>query len=161
MATVPNRFTRRQALQASVTQIGLSALSFAAPEGWNDSDLISPKELADRLAAKNGRKPMVLCVGFNVLYRSKHVPGSLYTGPGNKPEGLDLLKSTVASQTKDREIILYCGCCPWVHCPNMKPSFDLLRQLGYKNVKAVMIETNFATDWIQHGYPVEGNTTGA
>lgn len=158
MVSQSKRVTRRQALQASAATVGWAALSAAAPEGWNDSDLIQPKELAARLAGRQGPKPLLLHVGFNVLYRSKHIPGSLYAGPCNKPEGLELLKSTVASITKDREIILYCGCCPWSQCPNMKPAVALLRQLGYKNVKAVLIETNFAADWVQKGYPVEGTT---
>lgn len=155
------RITRRQALQASVAAAGFSAVCSAAPEGWSDSDLIQPKQLADRLANKNSPRAFILHVGFNVLYKSKHIPGSLYAGPGNKPEGLELLKSTVASIGKDREIILYCGCCPWDQCPNMKPAVALLRQLGYKNVKAVLIEKNFAANWVQMGYPVEGNTAGS
>ena len=138
--------------------MGMSAVSFAAPEGWSDSDLIQPKALADRLASNKGAKPTLLHVGFNVLYRSKHIPGSVYAGPGNKPEGLDVLKKAVAALPKDREIIVYCGCCPWVQCPNMKPAFALLREMGFKNLKALVIENNFAINWVQMGYPVEGNT---
>ncbi len=133
--------------------LGASTAALAAPAGWNDADVIEPKVLADRLR-KGGTKPLVLHVGFNVLYRSRHIPDSIYAGPGNKPEGLQRLKQTVAALPKNREIVLYCGCCPWIHCPNMKPAFALLRQLGFHNVKAVMMETNFSKDWIQQGYPV-------
>jgi hypothetical protein len=27
--------------------------------------------------------------------------------------------------------------------------------MGFTHVKALMIPTNFATDWISHGYPIE------
>lgn len=157
MSYASTAYTRRRALQASLTAVGLPALSPAAPEAWSDADLIQPKELAARLAGK-GAKPTILYVGFHVLYKSKHIPGAIYAGPGNKPEGLEVLKKAAAALPKDREIVIYCGCCPWAQCPNMKPAFPLLRQLGFKNLKALVIETNFAVNWVQMGYPVEGNT---
>lgn len=132
-------------------------MSCAAPAGWKDADLMTPAALAARLK-RNGAKPVLLHVGFHVLYRAKHIPDSIYAGPGNKPEGLEKLRQTVAAMPKTQEIVLYCGCCPWVHCPNMKPAFDLLKSLGYRNVKAVMLETNLSVDWVQKGYPA---TSGA
>jgi rhodanese-related sulfurtransferase len=118
-----------------------------------DLPLIQPKEAAAALAA--GNKPVLLHVGFNVLYRSKHIPGSVYAGPGNKPEGLELLKNSVASIPKDREILLYCGCCPWDHCPNIRPAVELLKSMGFKQVRAVYLPSDFKADWIDKGYPVE------
>src|SRR5690349_16144691 len=86
--------------------------------------LVQPADLAAELAA-SGARPAIFQVGPNVLYRSKHIPASLYAGPGSKSEGLDLLRSAVAKLPKDREIVIYCGCCPWDRCPNVKPAFDL------------------------------------
>jgi hypothetical protein len=37
----------------------------------------------------------------------------------------------------------------------MKPSFAWLHNAGFKNVKAVVIEKDFGTNWIDMGYPVE------
>ena len=62
----------------------------------------------------------------------------------------------VSNVPKDSEIILYCGCCPWDHCPNLKPAFSLLHGMGFANVKVVEIPTNFTTDWLAKGYPFEG-----
>lgn len=132
----------------------MASAGMAAPAGWRDADLLEPKTLAARLGQR-GEKPVVLHVGFNVLYRSHHIPHSIYAGPGDKPEGLERLKRTVAALPKTLEIVIYCGCCPWSHCPNMKPAFALLRQLGFRNAKALIIETNFAKDWMEKGYPVE------
>lgn len=126
----------------------------AADNDWKDSDTIQPKDLAKRLAGASA-KPMILQVGFAMQYNQKHIPGAIYAGPGNKPEGLEKLKKAVAEKPKDAEIVLYCGCCPWDHCPNMKPSFAALRAAGFKNVKAVVIENNFGKDWIEQGYPVQ------
>lgn len=123
------------------------ALALAAAE----MALIQPSELASHLSAK----PAIFHIGFNVLYRSKHIPGSVYAGPANRPDGLALLKEAVAKLPHDREIVLYCGCCPWDHCPNVRPAMALLQQMGFTHVKALYVPTNFKADWIDKGYPVE------
>lgn len=119
--------------------------------------LMQPKELATQLAGK-AAPPAIFHVGFNVLYRSKHIPGSIYAGPGSRPEGLDALKQAVAKLPHDRPIVVYCGCCPWDHCPNIKPAIEMLQQMGFTHVKALYVPTNFAKDWIDQGYPVEEGT---
>lgn len=116
--------------------------------------LIQPGEVAAQLAAK-GTRPVLFHVGPNLLYRGKHIPGSIYAGPGSRAEGLEALKVAAGKLPRDREIILYCGCCPWSNCPNVKPAVDALKQMGFSHVKAMYVETNFAKDWIDKGYPVE------
>ena len=119
-----------------------------------DLPLIQPKELAEVLA-KDGAKPVIIQVGPNVMYRSKHISGAVYAGPGSKQEGLDMLKAAVAKYPKDRNIVLYCGCCPWDRCPNVAPAMALLKDLGYTKVKAMYVKENFKTDWVDPGYPAE------
>jgi thiosulfate/3-mercaptopyruvate sulfurtransferase len=113
--------------------------------------LIQPKELAARLEAK----PVVIQMGPNVLYRSHRIPGAIYAGPASKPEGLALLRTAVEKLPHDREIVLYCGCCPWDRCPNVQPSMALLKEMGFSRVKALYLAENFKTNWIDAGYPVE------
>src|SRR5271155_303693 len=127
---------------------------------WPSAEVIHTEDLAKQIHSK-ADAPAVFQVGFNALYKSKHVPGSVYAGPGNKEEGLAELKKAVADVPKDRQIVLYCGCCPWDHCPNMKPAYSLLRGLGYTKIKVVEIPTNFAKDWVEKGYPVVGATAAA
>jgi thiosulfate/3-mercaptopyruvate sulfurtransferase len=119
--------------------------------GAADIALIQPPELVARLSAK----PAIFQVGPNVLYRSKHIPGAVFAGPGAKPEGIALLKAAVEKLPRNREIVLYCGCCPWDKCPNVQPAIDSLKQLGFTNVKAMYIADNFKANWIDKGYPVE------
>jgi len=69
-----------------------------------DLPVVQPKELVDRLA--KGPQPAVFQVGPNVLYRSKHIPGAVYAGPGSRPEGLELLKSAIEKLPHDREIVI-------------------------------------------------------
>jgi len=119
-----------------------------------EPSLVQPKELAAQLAAHRAAI-VVLQVGPNVLYRSKHIPGAIYAGPANRPEGLELLKTEVSKLARDRELVIYCGCCPWDHCPNIRPAVELLRQLGFTQVRAMYVPSNFKADWIDQGYPVE------
>ena len=115
---------------------------------------MEPKDLAARLQTP-GDHPTLVHVGFPTLYRGKHIPQSIYAGPASRPDGLELLKKSVANLPRDRELVVYCGCCPWEMCPNIKPAMEALRQMGFTKVKAVMIAKNFQTDWTDHGYPVE------
>ena len=118
-----------------------------------DLPVVQPKELVDRLA--KGPQPAVFQVGPSVLFRSKHIPGAVYAGPGSRADGLDLLRSAVEKLPHDREIVIYCGCCPWDKCPNVKPAMELLKSLGFTHVKAMQLPTSFKADWIDQGYPVE------
>jgi thiosulfate/3-mercaptopyruvate sulfurtransferase len=130
------------------------ALAFAA-----DTSTTEPKDLAAELRA-GGAKPMLIHVGFGVLYRSKHIPGSIYAGPASRPDGIKALEAAVAKVPHDRNIVVYCGCCPWDRCPNVKPALETLRKMGFTRVKALMIPTNFGADWVDRGYPVEAGTAG-
>ncbi len=116
--------------------------------------VVQPKELAGRLAAQRG-SIVIFQVGPNLLYRLNHIPGAIYAGPANRPEGLELLKAEAAKLPRDREIVLYCGCCPWNHCPTIRPAMELMRQMGFPHARALYLPDNFKTDWIDQGYPVE------
>jgi len=129
-----------------------AALGFVALAAETGS--LEPKDLAAQLQGKNA-KPMLIHVGFPVLYRGKHIPQSVYAGPASRPDGLEALKAAVAKVPHDREIVVYCGCCPYDMCPNIKPALAALKEMGFTHVKALVIPTNFATDWVDHGYPVE------
>jgi hypothetical protein len=129
----------------------LTALAVALAADFPE---IQPKELAARLEAK-GAHPALFHVGFAVLYRSKHIPDSIYTGAASTPEGLATLKAAAAKLPRDAEIVVYCGCCPWDHCPNIKPAMELLRQMGFTRAKALYVPTNMVKDWFDQGYPFE------
>src|SRR5215469_14375269 len=118
--------------------------------GAADIALIQPGQ-----AAKELHGALVIHVGFPVLYRSAHITGSIFAGPGSKAEGIAELKKAVAGQPHTREIILYCGCCPFDRCPNIRPAFAALREMGFTHVRAMTLPTNLKTDWIDKGYPTD------
>jgi len=96
-----------------------------------------------------------------VLYRSKHITGAVYAGPGNRPEGIEALKKAVAGMAKDSDLVIYCRCCPMDRCPNIRPAWNTLKELGFTRVRVLNIPTNMATDWYQKDYPSEAGSAGA
>jgi rhodanese-related sulfurtransferase len=116
--------------------------------------LVQPAELAASLKNASTPKPLILHVGFHILYVQAHIPGSEYAGPGSEDAGLQMLRNRVAKLPKNTPIVVYCGCCPWSDCPNIAAAYDALRALGFTQVKALYVANNFGTDWMDRGYPV-------
>ena len=123
-----------------------------SPPDVPSSSRMEPAELAGLLKSTEA-KPIVLQVGVRVLYEQSHIPGAEYIGAAGKADGLQALRQRAASLPKDRLIVLYCGCCPWTKCPNIRPAFNLLQSLGFKSVKALNIPSNLGADWVDKGYP--------
>ncbi len=123
-----------------------------AEDPWTAAQVIQPADLAKKLAASKDA-PMVIQVGFSTLFKQSHIRGSKYCGPASKPEGLAQLKKCLEGVSKVRTIVIYCGCCPWKDCPNIRPAFAALAEMGFKNVKVLGIPDNFGEDWQSKGYP--------
>jgi len=115
--------------------------------------LIQPTELVKML--HGGGRPVIFQVGSHIMFSQAHIPGAVYAGPGSQAAGLELLGTRVAQLPKNAFIVIYCGCCPWSHCPNVGPAYQRLRALGFTNVRALYIASNFGDDWVNRGYPVE------
>ncbi len=125
---------------------------------WSTAQVIRPADLAAQLQDAAAPKPMLLHVGFRRLFDQGGIPGSKYAGPGQTDEGVTLLEQTMASEPRDRDVVLYCGCCPWKDCPNMAPAFRKLADMGFTHVRALHVEKNFTADWVEKGYPVDAPT---
>ena len=120
---------------------------------WSPGDLMQPEELARLLSG--AQKPVVLQIGIVHLYKMGHIPGSKYAGPASAAEGLDALKKQAQGLNRDSQVVCYCGCCPWADCPNTRPAYRTLREMGFKKIKMLYIPNNFTQDWSMKGYPVE------
>jgi thiosulfate/3-mercaptopyruvate sulfurtransferase len=118
------------------------------------SELIRPQELATILRSSAAAKPVVFNVGPRLIYVQAHIPGAEFIGPAAKPEGLERLRARAASLPRDSFVVIYCGCCPWEHCPNIRPAYKELKQMGFIRVKVLYIATSFGSDWVEKGYPV-------
>jgi rhodanese-related sulfurtransferase len=70
-------------------------------------------------------------------------------------ESLDTLKSKLAALPKDTKVVIYCGCCPFEHCPNVRPAIAVLKDMKFTNYQLLNLPHNIKTDWIDKGYPVK------
>ena len=130
-----------------------AACAFSATNPWSQSQVIQPAALASQLK-DSSNKPLLLQVGFERLYAQGHIPGSKYCGPARNSNGIARLKTCLQGVSHTRAILLYCGCCPWQECPNIRPAFEAVKKMGFTNVKVLHIADNFGHDWAQPGYPV-------
>ncbi|MEO8662956.1 MAG: rhodanese-like domain-containing protein [Bryobacteraceae bacterium] len=135
-----------------LTSAGFATVALAA-EPWTPNEIIQAPELAKRI--ESGSAPPIICVAFPVLYRQRHIRGAKFAGPTNKPEGVKSLEALAATLAKNAEVVIYCGCCPMKDCPNIRPAYEALKQMGFKTVRVLNIPTNMHSDWMTKGYPAE------
>ena len=130
----------------------------AAADPWTPAQVTQPSQLAALLSHSTGAKPVILQVGIQVLYKSKHIPGSIYAGPASTPEGRQALKDVARKLPRNAEVYIYCGCCPIEKCPNIRPAFWALQAMGFTHLHVMMLPTSFGKDWVAPGYPVAGES---
>jgi thiosulfate/3-mercaptopyruvate sulfurtransferase len=122
---------------------------------WEKSQIVMPEDLARLLVAPQGQKPLVVYVGFEFLFKSGHILGAKYVGTGRDAKGVEALKKWAKGVARDQEIVIYCGCCPFKDCPNIRPAYEALHQMGLRQIKVLYLENGFAKNWLNMGYPSE------
>ncbi len=114
---------------------------------------ITPAALAAILRKPASPQPLLIQVGFKTLFDQAHIPGSEYIGPGADGTGIGQLRKRLTPLKRDAFIVIYCGCCPLDHCPNVRPAESLLTAMGFTNAKMLLMPENFGADWVSKGYP--------
>lgn len=118
------------------------------PPNWTDKQLIEPSELAKILNTKEN-VPVIISVGPGAV-----IPNSINAGMASTPEGRKELKHQLKNMDKDSKVVIYCGCCPFEHCPNVRPAINLLKEMKFTNYFLLDLPHNIKKDWIDQGYPV-------
>lgn len=136
-----------------------SAQSPAKPAHTGNDDVpaasqIQPEELVQTIKNGGAQKPVVLYVGPKAFYTQAHIPGAEFIGPVARPEGMEKLRARAASLPKDGPVVIYCGCCPWDHCPNIRPAFAELKKMGFTRVRVLYLANSFGVNWAEKGFPV-------
>lgn len=116
---------------------------------WKPAQLLSPADLAKVMADPGAKQPVIICIGPGAL-----IKGSIDIGPARDSSNLNKLRQQLNKLPKDAMIVIYCGCCPFEHCPNIRPAFALLNDMKFTNHRLLNLEHNIKTDWINKGYPV-------
>lgn len=118
------------------------------PENWTSQQLIEPSKLAQTL--QEGKNvPVIISVG-----PAATIPNSIDAGMAKEKENLDTFKNKLTALPKDIKIVIYCGCCPFEHCPNVRPAIAALKEMKFTNYQLLDLPHNIKADWIDKGYPV-------
>jgi rhodanese-related sulfurtransferase len=132
-----------------IIALSLGVNSYAQnPVNWTEKQLVEPADLANAITSKKD-VPVIISVGPGAT-----IPNSVDVGMVNTPEGLEKLKVQLKTLHKDKKIVVYCGCCPYEHCPNVRPAIDALKELKFTNYYLLDLPHNIKRDWIDKGYPV-------
>jgi thiosulfate/3-mercaptopyruvate sulfurtransferase len=132
----------------------LPLLSSRPTDPWTAAQTVQPADLLHELSnAKSA--PTVLFVGFRRLYSAGHIKGAQFHGSGGSAEGLKELQAWAASLSRSTNLVIYCGCCPMEHCPNIRPAFTALHDLGFSKVRVLILSTSFEDDWAGKGLPYD------
>ena len=121
---------------------------------WTAAQTVQPAELQKELAAGKAA-PTVLFTGFQRLFSAGHIKGAQYHGSGGTAEGLAQIKAWASPLPRSTNLVIYCGCCPMEHCPNVRPPFSLLREMGFTKVRVLILPTSFEVDWAEKGLPYD------
>lgn len=116
---------------------------------WIPQQLMSTKTLADRIIQNKMKNTIVVNIGPDAVIKN-----SYNAGAGSDSKNIEKLQTYLKNISKDKEVVLYCGCCPFEKCPNIRPAFKAVIAAGYKNAKLLNIPKNIKIDWIDKGYPV-------
>lgn len=143
--------------QTKAIQFGLVALisgffswqsaSGQAPINWTNDQLLQPADLAATLK-DNKEIPLIFSIGPGAI-----IPHSKDMGMIKEEENMKKFKQELKNLPKDTSIIIYCGCCPYEHCPNVRPAMQLLKDMKFTNYKLLDLPHNIKIDWINKGYP--------
>jgi hypothetical protein len=120
----------------------------AGTEPWRPEQLMEPAVLAKKLASTE-KHPIIFNIGPSGIIKE-----AIDIGPGQEKANIEKLKKELFKLGKSTEIVVYCGCCPFKNCPNIRPAFEALNAAGLKNSFLLNLPENLRVDWIAKGYPM-------
>lgn len=116
---------------------------------WTDSQLMNPSDLAKIIKDPKAAKPIIFSIGMQAI-----IKGSVDIGPAMVKANLDNLKQKLEKLPKNTPVVVYCGCCPFSRCPNVRPAMQLLNGMQFTNARLLNLPQNIKVDWIDKGYPI-------
>jgi hypothetical protein len=121
-----------------------------AQNPWTNNQLLAPSALNQILKNPNSPKYYIYSIGFQSIIKN-----SVDIGAGREKENQKKFKQQISKLPKDANIVIYCGCCPFSSCPNVRPIFSILNEMGFKNHKLLNLTQNIKVDWIDKGYAIQ------
>jgi hypothetical protein len=119
---------------------------------WKKSQLMEPAVLAAALKLPPRSQPLIIDVGpAGVIKNARE------TGPVHEQKGMQKFTELLKDVPRSREVVIYCGCCPFAKCPNVRPAFQALLDMGFSSPRLLDLSHNLKADWIDKGYPLENH----
>jgi len=122
---------------------------------WPSAQALKPDDFAREISDQSGPSSTVIFVGFHTLFAGGHIPGAAFHGSTSTQQGFADLKKWADGLPRSANLVIYCGCCPFDKCPNIRPAYTALSNMGFKKLRVLVLPTNFATDWADKGYPIQ------
>ncbi|HXI00109.1 MAG TPA: hypothetical protein VNI52_07550 [Sphingobacteriaceae bacterium] len=130
-------------------QSGALKNSLGKPNTWTNAQLMQPANLALMINKPGAHKPLIFNIGV-----VDDIKGAKNVGAASDQTNLEKFKKALSIWPKNTSVVVYCGCCPFEKCPNIRPAFKLVKDMGFKNARLLNLPTNIKTDWIAKGYPM-------
>lgn len=117
---------------------------------WTKEQLMPTKELSDKIKTNAKDKPIIFNVG-----PMENIKTAVFVGRATSATCVEKMKSTLSMENKTKSVVVYCGCCSYASCPNIKPAYDALIGMGFKNTKVLELPEGIKPDWVAKEYPME------
>lgn len=118
-------------------------------DNWTQKDLIEPSALAAIINNPKTAQPKIFNIGV-----VDNIKGAINLGGVSEKENLLKLNNALSKLPKNTFVVVYCGCCPFERCPNIRPAVNMLKTKGFTNGKLLNLPTNLKQNWIEKGYPM-------
>jgi hypothetical protein len=133
----------------AVAFVTITAFKQIQTEPWTPEQLMQPEKLAAIINDSTAAKPLIINVG-----PVNSIKGAIKIGAAKEKDNLNELEKLLSKEDRKKTIVIYCGCCPFKDCPNIRPAFSLLTKMKFANHKLLNMPHNLKTDWINYGYPM-------
>lgn len=128
-----------------------SQLSFKLnAQTWQKEQLLATQDLAIKIKTNAKDKPLIFNVG-----PMENIKTAVAVGAGNSITFSQKMQTVLSMENKAKPIVVYCGCCSYSNCPNIRPAYEAIIKLGFKNTKVLELPENLKKDWVEKGYPME------
>jgi hypothetical protein len=116
---------------------------------FKPNQLIQPDVLVKKIGEPADKRPIILNVGVE-----KNIKSAVEIGILSSPSKQEKLKKALTSIDKNKEVVIYCGCCVLKECPNIPIALNYVKSLGYINVKILNLPVGLDEDWVSKKYPM-------
>jgi hypothetical protein len=118
-------------------------------DNWTQKDLIEPSALAAIISNPKANQPKIFNIGV-----VDNIRGAINMGGVSEKENLQKLNNALSKLPKSTFLVVYCGCCPFERCPNIRPAVNLIKTMGFTNGRLLNLPTNLKQNWVDKGFPL-------